>query len=115
MFRVKFRYNCFPIKDLSYFTLLFFKSKANNIQTVEGNQNIGNVTQTAGNNATNIQTAGGQQNPGEINQTFGNESINIQKDRVNQNAVDLLVLSACRTDVGDKNAELGFVGLAVAA
>ncbi|CAD5917037.1 Filamentous hemagglutinin family outer membrane protein [Planktothrix tepida] len=29
--------------------------------------------------------------------------------------VDLLVLSACRTAVGDKNAELGFAGLAVAS
>ena len=29
--------------------------------------------------------------------------------------VELLVLSACRTAVGDKNAELGFAGLAIAA
>ncbi|MDJ0517833.1 MAG: CHAT domain-containing protein, partial [Trichodesmium sp. MO_231.B1] len=32
-----------------------------------------------------------------------------------QPAVDLLVLSACKTAFGDKNAELGFAGLAVAA
>ncbi|MGL5511079.1 MAG: CHAT domain-containing protein, partial [Microcoleaceae cyanobacterium] len=29
-------------------------------------------------------------------------------------AVELLVLSACRTAVGDRNAELGFAGLAIA-
>ena len=32
-----------------------------------------------------------------------------------QPTVDLLILSACRTALGDKNAELGFGGLAVAA
>jgi CHAT domain-containing protein len=44
----------------------------------------------------------------------------LQVDRVrqlgwNDPAVELLVLSACRTAVGDTNAELGFAGLAVAA
>ncbi|HEY9609765.1 MAG TPA: CHAT domain-containing protein, partial [Allocoleopsis sp.] len=34
---------------------------------------------------------------------------------LNNPAVELLVLSACRTAVGDKNAELGFAGLAVQA
>jgi CHAT domain-containing protein len=35
--------------------------------------------------------------------------------RLNSPAVELLVLSACRTAVGDEKAELGFAGLAVAA
>ncbi|MGD1701888.1 CHAT domain-containing protein, partial [Dapis sp. BLCC M229] len=54
-------------------------------QTAGGNQNIGNVTQTAGSDAINNQTAGGQQNLGEINQNFGNESINIQSQEINPN------------------------------
>ena len=33
----------------------------------------------------------------------------------NEPAVDLLVLSACRTAMEDRNAELGYAGLAVAA
>ncbi len=35
--------------------------------------------------------------------------------RLNAPPVDLLVLSACKTAVGDKDAELGFAGLAIAA
>lgn len=35
--------------------------------------------------------------------------------RLNRPPIDLLVLSACRTAVGDQEAELGFAGLAIAA
>ena len=51
-------------------------------------------------------------------QLWGNEQIKLDQVRElgwSQPAVDLLVLSACRTAVGDRNAELGFAGLAVAA
>ena len=51
-------------------------------------------------------------------QLWGNNRISL--DRVqdmgwNAPTVDLLTLSACRTAVGDRNAELGFAGLAVAS
>ncbi|MGD1808989.1 CHAT domain-containing protein, partial [Dapis sp. BLCC M126] len=51
-------------------------------------------------------------------QLWGSEQIKLDQIRElgwSQPAVDLLVLSACRTAFGDKNAELGFAGLAVAA
>ena len=51
-------------------------------------------------------------------QLWNNEQIKLDQVRElgwNQPAVELLVLSACRTAFGDKNAELGFAGLAVAA
>nr|WP_246844596.1 CHAT domain-containing protein [Hydrocoleum sp. CS-953] len=51
-------------------------------------------------------------------QLWGDEQIKLDQVRElgwSQPAVDLLVLSACRTAVGDKNAELGFAGFAVAA
>ncbi|MGD1807697.1 CHAT domain-containing protein [Dapis sp. BLCC M126] len=38
----------------------------------------------------------------------------IRKLRWNSEVAELLVLSACRTAVGDRNAELGFAGLAIA-
>ena len=39
----------------------------------------------------------------------------VRKLRWNSEKAELLVLSACRTAVGDRNAELGFAGLAIAA
>ncbi|WP_143437960.1 CHAT domain-containing protein, partial [Hydrocoleum sp. CS-953] len=51
-------------------------------------------------------------------QLWGDEQIKLDQIREfgwNEPAVELLVLSACRTAFGDKNAELGFAGLAVAA
>ncbi|MEM1172807.1 MAG: CHAT domain-containing protein, partial [Cyanobacteria bacterium P01_H01_bin.35] len=51
-------------------------------------------------------------------QLWGSERIRLDQIRElgwSKPAVDLLVLSACRTAIGDKNAELGFAGLAVAA
>nr|MDJ0517752.1 CHAT domain-containing protein [Trichodesmium sp. MO_231.B1] len=51
-------------------------------------------------------------------QLWGSEKIKLDQIRElgwSQPAVDLLVLSACKTAVGGKNAELGFAGLAVAA
>ncbi|MGD1805355.1 CHAT domain-containing protein [Dapis sp. BLCC M126] len=51
-------------------------------------------------------------------QLWGDEQIKLNQVRQlgwSQPAVELLVLSACRTAVGDRNAELGFAGLAVAA
>ncbi|NEQ36327.1 MAG: CHAT domain-containing protein [Okeania sp. SIO3I5] len=60
--------------------------------------------------------------PGKANnsyiQLWGSEQLQLDQIRElgwNEPAVELLVLSACRTAVGDKNAELGFAGLAVAA
>lgn len=49
-------------------------------------------------------------------QFWGNERINlneIEKLQLDQPPVDLLVLSACRTALGDQEAELGFAGLTV--
>ncbi|NES75926.1 CHAT domain-containing protein [Okeania sp. SIO1H4] len=51
-------------------------------------------------------------------QLWGDEQLHLGQMRQlgwNDPPVELLVLSACRTAVGDKNAELGFAGLAVAA
>ncbi|NET27713.1 CHAT domain-containing protein, partial [Okeania sp. SIO1I7] len=51
-------------------------------------------------------------------QLWGNQQLQLDEIRElgwNDPPVELLVLSACRTAVGDKNAELGFAGLAVAA
>ncbi|NEP91066.1 MAG: CHAT domain-containing protein [Okeania sp. SIO2C2] len=51
-------------------------------------------------------------------QLWGNQKLKLDQIRElgwNDPPVELLVLSACRTAVGDKNAELGFAGLAVAA
>ncbi|NES69584.1 MAG: CHAT domain-containing protein [Okeania sp. SIO2D1] len=51
-------------------------------------------------------------------QLWGTEKIKLDEVRElgwNEPAVELLVLSACRTAIGDSNAELGFAGLAVAA
>ncbi|NES06452.1 MAG: CHAT domain-containing protein, partial [Okeania sp. SIO2F4] len=51
-------------------------------------------------------------------QLWGTEQIKLDQVRElgwNKPAVELLVLSACRTAIGDRNAELGFGGLAVAA
>ncbi|NEO53856.1 MAG: CHAT domain-containing protein [Okeania sp. SIO3B5] len=51
-------------------------------------------------------------------QLWGNQKLQLDEIRElgwNDPPVELLVLSACRTAVGDKNAELGFAGLAVAA
>ncbi|NES73113.1 MAG: CHAT domain-containing protein, partial [Okeania sp. SIO2D1] len=51
-------------------------------------------------------------------QLWGTEQIKLDEMRElawNEPAVELLVLSACRTAFGDRNAELGFAGLAVAA
>ncbi|MGD1701889.1 CHAT domain-containing protein [Dapis sp. BLCC M229] len=51
-------------------------------------------------------------------QLWGSEQIKLDQVRElgwSQPAVELLVLSACRTAIGDRNAELGFAGLAVAA
>ena len=51
-------------------------------------------------------------------QLWGNEQLHLDQMRElgwNEPPVELLVLSACRTAFGDKNAELGFAGLAVAA
>ena len=60
--------------------------------------------------------------PGKANnsyiQLWGSEQLKLDQIRElgwNEPSVELLVLSACRTAVGDKNAELGFAGLAVAA
>ncbi|NEQ36450.1 MAG: CHAT domain-containing protein [Okeania sp. SIO3I5] len=60
--------------------------------------------------------------PGRANnsyiQLWGSEQLQLDQIRElgwDEPAVELLVLSACRTAVGDKNAELGFAGLAVAA
>ncbi len=59
-------------------------------------------------------------NPGKPNQSYiqlwGNEKIElneIEKLKFDQPPIDLLVLSACRTAFGDKEAELGFAGLTV--
>ena len=51
-------------------------------------------------------------------QLWGSEQIKLDEMRElgwDKPTVELLVLSACRTAVGDKNAELGFAGLAIAA
>ncbi|GGA30808.1 CHAT domain-containing protein [Okeania sp. KiyG1] len=51
-------------------------------------------------------------------QLWGTEQIKLNEMRElgwNEPAVELLVLSACRTAIGDRNAELGFAGLAIAA
>ncbi|MGC9526085.1 MAG: CHAT domain-containing protein, partial [Limnospira sp.] len=51
-------------------------------------------------------------------QLWGEEKLQLDQLRElgwNEPAVDLLVLSACRTALGDENAELGFAGLAVQA
>ncbi|MDE5119780.1 MAG: CHAT domain-containing protein, partial [Trichodesmium sp. St19_bin1] len=51
-------------------------------------------------------------------QLWGTEKVTLDQVRElgwSQPTVDLLILSACRTALGDKNAELGFGGLAVAA
>ncbi|WP_246844464.1 CHAT domain-containing protein, partial [Hydrocoleum sp. CS-953] len=51
-------------------------------------------------------------------QLWGDDKIRLDQIRElgwSQPPVDLLVLSACKTAMGDKNAELGFAGLAVAA
>ncbi len=51
-------------------------------------------------------------------QFWGEEKLSLDRVRelgLNNPPVELLVLSACRTAVGDNNAELGFAGLAVAA
>ena len=51
-------------------------------------------------------------------QLWGSEQIKLDEMRElgwNEPTVELLVLSACRTAVGDKNAELGFAGLAIGA
>ncbi|MDY6803919.1 MAG: CHAT domain-containing protein [Cyanobacteriota bacterium] len=51
-------------------------------------------------------------------QFWGEERLTLDRVRelgLNNPPVELLVLSACRTAVGDTNAELGFAGLAVAA
>ncbi|MDY7005094.1 MAG: CHAT domain-containing protein, partial [Cyanobacteriota bacterium] len=51
-------------------------------------------------------------------QLWGNQKLKLDQIRElgwNDPPVELLVLSACRTAIGDKNAELGFAGLAVAA
>ncbi|MGD1702564.1 CHAT domain-containing protein, partial [Dapis sp. BLCC M229] len=60
--------------------------------------------------------------PGKANnsyiQLWGTDQLKLDQIRElewNEPPVELLVLSACRTAVGDKNAELGFAGLAVAA
>nr|MDJ0557078.1 CHAT domain-containing protein [Microcoleaceae cyanobacterium MO_207.B10] len=60
--------------------------------------------------------------PGKANnsyiQLWGDEQLKLDQIRElgwDKPAVELLVLSACRTAFGDKNAELGFAGLAVAA
>ncbi|NER07389.1 MAG: CHAT domain-containing protein, partial [Okeania sp. SIO3C4] len=60
--------------------------------------------------------------PGAVNnsyiQLWGKQKLKLDQIRElgwNDPPVELLVLSACRTAVGDKNAELGFAGLAVAA
>ncbi|MTJ48856.1 CHAT domain-containing protein [Dolichospermum sp. UHCC 0259] len=58
--------------------------------------------------------------PGKPNQSYiqlwGNEKIRlneIEKLKLDQPPVDLLVLSACKTALGDQEAELGFAGLTV--
>ena len=51
-------------------------------------------------------------------QLWGSEQIKLDEMRElgwNEPTVELLVLSACRTAVGDKDAELGFAGLAIGA
>ncbi|NEO53850.1 MAG: CHAT domain-containing protein [Okeania sp. SIO3B5] len=60
--------------------------------------------------------------PGKISnsyiQLWGEEQIKLDHIRElgwNESSVELLVLSACRTAFGDKDAELGFAGLAIAA
>jgi CHAT domain-containing protein len=59
--------------------------------------------------------------PGDIDNSYiqfwQKEKLRLSQVRrlgLNNPAVELLVLSACRTAVGDRNAELGFAGLAVA-
>ena len=60
--------------------------------------------------------------PGKASQSYiqlwGNEQVTLNRLgdlKLNLPTVNLLVLSACRTAVGDRNAELGFAGLAVAS
>lgn len=51
-------------------------------------------------------------------QLWGNEQLNLKEIETlgwHNPPVELLVLSACRTALGDKNAELGFAGLAIQA
>jgi filamentous hemagglutinin family protein len=63
----------------------------------------------------------GEFQPGDASQSFiqlWDEKLTLDRLRelgLNQPSVDLLVLSACRTAVGDTRAELGFAGLAVAS
>jgi filamentous hemagglutinin family protein len=63
----------------------------------------------------------GEFKPGEIKNSYialWNEKLRLDelsKLRLNNPPVELLVLSACRTAVGDEKAELGFAGFAVAA
>jgi CHAT domain-containing protein len=64
----------------------------------------------------------GQFLPGEPGNSYiqfwGEEKLTLDRVRelgLNNPPVELLILSACRTAVGDTNAELGFAGLAVAA
>ena len=57
----------------------------NNFQTAGGNQNIGNVTQTAGGNTNNFQIAQGNQNIGNVTQTAGGNTNNFQIAQGNQN------------------------------
>ncbi|NEP77159.1 MAG: CHAT domain-containing protein [Okeania sp. SIO3B3] len=67
--------------------------------------------------ATHAEFRAGKANKSYI-QLWGDEQLRLDQMRElgwNQPPVELLVLSACRTAFGDKNAELGFAGLAVAA
>ncbi|MDY7008912.1 MAG: CHAT domain-containing protein [Cyanobacteriota bacterium] len=67
--------------------------------------------------ATHAEFRAGKANSSYI-QLWGDEQLRLDQMRQlgwNQPPVELLVLSACRTAFGDKNAELGFAGLAVAA
>ncbi|NEP14964.1 MAG: CHAT domain-containing protein [Symploca sp. SIO2C1] len=63
----------------------------------------------------------GEFRPGKPNNSyiqFGNTKLGLDKLRelgLNKPAVELLVLSACRTALGDEEAELGFAGLALQA
>jgi CHAT domain-containing protein/large exoprotein involved in heme utilization and adhesion len=64
----------------------------------------------------------GEFQPGDVSNSYiqfwGEERLRLDRVRelgLNDPTVELLVLSACRTAVGDANAELGFAGLAVAA
>jgi filamentous hemagglutinin family protein len=63
----------------------------------------------------------GEFNPGDISNSYialWNEKLRLDELRnlrLNNPPVELLVLSACRTAVGDEKAELGFAGFAVAA